>query len=61
MEKSRSSSEVNLGQRQAVVMDRNRRIYSDVLFSQGNEIVIQHQGEHYRLRRTRNDKLILTK
>jgi hemin uptake protein HemP len=43
------------------VMDRSRRIYSDTLFSQGNEIVIQHQGEHYRLRRTRNDKLILTK
>jgi hemin uptake protein HemP len=41
--------------------DRGRCIRSDALFSQGNEIVIQHQGEHYRLRLTRNNKLILTK
>lgn len=27
----------------------------------GNEIVIEHQGEQYRLRQTRNGKLILTK
>lgn len=61
MDKLGPSPEVSSGKRQAVVMDRSRRIYSDTLFSQGNEIVIQHQGEHYRLRRTRNDKLILTK
>ena len=43
------------------MLDRNRRIYSDSLFSHGDEVFIQHQGEQYRLRRTRNGKLILTK
>ena len=43
------------------MLDRNRRIYSDTLFSHGDEVFIQHQGEQYRLRRTRNGKLILTK
>ena len=41
--------------------DRNRSLYSDTLFSQGDEVFIQHQGAQYRLRRTRNGKLILTK
>lgn len=31
------------------------------LFKHRDEIVIQHAGELYRLRRTRNGKLILTK
>jgi hemin uptake protein HemP len=53
-------TEIN-SQKQAILMDRNSLIHSDALFSQGNEIIIQHQGEHYRLRLTRNDKLILTK
>ncbi len=44
-----------------VMLDRNRGIYSDSLFSHGDEVFIQHQGEQYRLRRTRNGKLILTK
>ena len=43
------------------MLDRNRRIYSDTLFSHGDEVFIQHQGEQYRLRRTRKGKLILTK
>ena len=43
------------------MLDRSRRIYSDTLFSHGDEVFIQHQGEQYRLRRTRNGKLILTK
>ena len=43
------------------MLDQNRRLYSDSLFSQGDEVFIQHQGEQYRLRRTRNGKLILTK
>ncbi|MBP0131776.1 MAG: hemin uptake protein HemP [Nitrosospira sp.] len=41
--------------------DQSRSIYSETLFSQGDEIFIQHQGAQYRLRRTRNGKLILTK
>jgi hemin uptake protein HemP len=45
----------------SVGTDRGRCIHSDALFSQSNEIVIQHQGEHYRLRLTCNNKLILTK
>nr|WP_121169276.1 hemin uptake protein HemP [Nitrosovibrio sp. Nv6] len=43
------------------MVDRTKRIYSDTLFSHGDEVFIQHQGEQYRLRRTRNGKLILTK
>ena len=52
---------VNGDQQPYVVLDRTRPIPSDSLFLSGNEALIQHQGEHYRLRRTRNGKLILTK
>jgi hemin uptake protein HemP len=38
-----------------------RRIPSGQLLSGGNELVIEHAGQEYRLRLTRNDKLILTK
>ncbi len=44
-----------------VVMDRNQTLYSDTLFLYGNQVVIQHHGEQYCLRRTSNDRLILTK
>ncbi len=37
------------------------RISSEQLFATQNEIVIEHQGDEYRLRITRNGKLILTK
>lgn len=47
--------------RNFIVLDRSQPIRSDVLFLRGDEIMIAHQGEHYRLRRTRNGKLILTK
>ncbi|WP_198140818.1 hemin uptake protein HemP [Nitrosospira sp. Nsp13] len=43
------------------MLEQNERIYSDTLFQHGDEVFIQHQGEQYRLRRTRNGKLILTK
>ncbi|WP_162085279.1 hemin uptake protein HemP [Sulfuriferula nivalis] len=36
-------------------------ITSDMLFDKRDEVLIMHQGEQYRLRRTRNGKLILTK
>ncbi|MFN4087444.1 MAG: hemin uptake protein HemP [Alphaproteobacteria bacterium] len=36
-------------------------IESRELLSAGPELLISHKGEFYRLRRTRNDKLILTK
>jgi hemin uptake protein HemP len=41
--------------------DQNKPIYSDALFSHGDEVFIRHRGEQYRLRRTRSGKLILTK
>jgi hemin uptake protein HemP len=36
-------------------------VTTEQLFGQSREIVIRHQGEDYRLRITKNDKLILTK
>ena len=38
-----------------------QRIGSVQLLAGGNELVIEHAGQEYRLRLTRNDKLILTK
>ena len=38
-----------------------RRIHSQDLFKHGKEIVIEHAGQEYRLRITRQNKLILTK
>ena len=38
-----------------------RRLDSAALLAGAREVVIEHRGEHYRLRHTRNDKLILTK
>jgi hemin uptake protein HemP len=38
-----------------------QRIDSQRLLSGGRELVIEHAGQEYRLRLTRNDKLILTK
>jgi len=48
-------------QRRYLVLDRTLPIRSESLFTQNDEVLIAHQGEHYRLRRTRNGKLILTK
>lgn len=36
-------------------------LQSNNLFALGNEIRIQHAGEEYRLRLTKNNRLILTK
>lgn len=36
-------------------------ISTDFLFQGSQEILIAHNGEHYRLRITKNGKLILTK
>lgn len=36
-------------------------VSAELLFRGAKEIVIRHQGDDYRLRITRNDKLILTK
>lgn len=36
------------------------RLSSHLLFVHGCELIIEHAGREYRLRLTRNDKLILT-
>jgi hemin uptake protein HemP len=61
MDKLLTIPEATVDKQKVVMLDRDRRIYSDSLFSHGDEVFIQHQGEQYRLRRTRNGKLILTK
>jgi hemin uptake protein HemP len=61
MDKLLTTSETTVDKQKVVMLDRNKRLYSDSLFSHGDEVFIQHQGEQYRLRRTRNGKLILTK
>lgn len=38
-----------------------QRLRSQDLFRDSNELIIEHQGQEYRLRLTRNDKLILNK
>lgn len=38
-----------------------RTVASAELLAGAREVVIEHRGESYRLRHTRNDKLILTK
>lgn len=44
------------------VESRKPQLYSDDLFRNGeNEVLIEHQGECYRLRLTRLGKLILNK
>jgi len=52
---------VDKDKNQFSMSNRSKPICIDTLFSHGNEVFIQHQGEQYRLRRTRNGKLILTK
>ncbi len=37
------------------------RLKSQELFRGTHELIIEHQGQEYRLRLTRNDKLILNK
>jgi hemin uptake protein HemP len=61
MDKLLTIPETTTEKQKILVLGRDRRIYSDSLFSHGDEVFIQHQGEQYRLRRTRNGKLILTK
>jgi hemin uptake protein HemP len=44
-----------------LVLDRQQPIPTERLFSVTDEVRIQHQGEEYRLRKTRAGRLILTK
>ena len=45
----------------ALPRGRTPRIDSERLLSGGREVVIDHAGGEYRLRLTKNDKLILTR
>ena len=45
----------------AAVSTVMRHVSSHELLAGARELVIQHQGDEYHLRLTRNDKLILTK
>jgi len=47
--------------RPATTAPAQRRVDSRLLLRESRELVIEHLGQEYRLRRTRNDKLILTK
>lgn len=41
--------------------DPRPRLHSRELFRDTQELIIEHRGQEYRLRLTRNDKLILNK
>lgn len=60
-----SSPVVSIGEsrRRPLLMTTSavRRVNSLALLDGARELVIQHQGNEYHLRLTRNDKLILTK
>lgn len=47
--------------RSAPVASGPKRVDSGTLLSGNRELIIEHAGCEYRLRRTQNDKLILTK
>lgn len=38
-----------------------RRLTTEALLAGAREVILEHRGEHYRLRVTANGKLILTK
>lgn len=50
-----------LENRPSLVSDQNVVLSSDALFTHHEVVFIMHHGERYSLRRTRNNKLILTK
>jgi hemin uptake protein HemP len=54
-------SETNVDKRKSAMIDCSKTIHSDTLFSDGDVVFIQHEGAQYRLRRTRDGKLILSK
>ncbi len=62
-EKERGRRQLRLdGAEVPVLPPRGVRILSSRdLFADVREIVIEHEGEHYRLRATKKGKLILTK
>ena len=58
------SSSATLSLPRSVIAIRSNplpRLRSEDLFRTSHELIIEHQGQEYRLRLTRNDKLILNK
>ncbi len=54
-------ADFELSTRQGAIPVSRPRVHSADLFGTAREVVIEHAGEEYRLRLTRQDKLILTK
>jgi len=52
--------DLTLSTKQDATPALRQRLHSTELFSTGREVVIEHAGEEYRLRLTRQGKLILT-
>ncbi len=48
-------------QQRATPVQRLPSVSTENLFGRGNEVVLVHRGEYYRLRCTKNGKLILNK
>lgn len=49
------------GQSNPMKITSIKKLNSEKLFGEGNEVMIQHQNETYVLRLTKQNKLILTK
>ena len=58
---SPESLDLTLSTKQDITPALRQRLNSAELFGTGHEVVIEHAGEEYRLRLTRQGKLILTK
>lgn len=55
------SLDTALSTKQDITLALRQRLQSAELFGTAREVVIEHAGEEYRLRLTRQGKLILTK
>jgi hemin uptake protein HemP len=53
--------DITLSTKQDITPALRQRLQSAELFGTAREVVIEHAGEEYRLRLTRQGKLILTK
>lgn len=58
---SLDSSDLTVSTKQDTTPALRQRLKSAELFGEAREVVIEHAGEEYRLRLTRQGKLILTK
>ena len=61
METPNAISGTGRDQHQLSLSHSSKSIHSEALFSDGDEVYIQHGGAQYLLRRTRDGKLILSK